>query len=414
MWIKMPCTTEVNLDGSAGTFFLGSVSSLYHQLEPYAGKVQTVYIDPPYLTGDNFEYKLPIGQAGFTKGKPYASLPAYSDKFESRESYLEFLKSLCSTAYKLLCTDGTLFLHLDTRMTAYAKVMLDSLMGEKCFVNEIVWAYETGGRSTHHFSRKHDTILMYRKSPHAYFNIEKVGILRKDKCNNHMKKHIDSNGRSYSTIRTNGKTYTYYDDSLVYPSDVWTDISHLQQRDPQRTGYGTQKPLKLLERIILSSTKPGDCVADLCFGSGTTLLCAAQHERVFLGADASPAALSAARKRLLDHPFTLIAPVNISTSSLDASIADGLGYYEVTLNAFSLDVLPAIVPSDTVLNPLDLVDQWSAGILKDGIFHAKASATRQKGAPVLKDTLEVPMVSGQVAIMIADIRAHRHLFVWED
>ena len=86
-----------------------------------------------------------------------------------------------------------------------------------------------------------------------------------------MRRCVDENGRSYSQITTGGKVYRYYDDAPVYPGDVWSDISHLQQKDPERTGYPTQKPLKLLERLLLPVVREGDMVADLCCGSGTAM-----------------------------------------------------------------------------------------------------------------------------------------------
>ena len=139
---------------------------------------------------------------------------------------------------------------------------IDKIFGEKNFLNEIIWHYQSGGRAKRHFSRKHDNILFYRKSPKHYFNIEAVGKERGTKKRNHMKMQVDNNGKVSWTIKSGGRVYRYYQDSKIYPSDVWTDISHLHQRDPERLGYDTQKPEALLERIILSSSRPGDLVAD--------------------------------------------------------------------------------------------------------------------------------------------------------
>ena len=154
------------------------------------------------------------------------------------------------------------------------------------------------GKGKKHFSRKHDTILFYRKSRDHYFNLEAVGVPRGRTRRNHMKQGIDEEGRVFWSIKSGEKEYRYYEDDKVYPSDVWDDISHLHQRDPERNGYDTQKPEALLERIILSSSRPGDIVADFFAGSGTTLVVAQRLGRNWIGADNGVFSLHTCRKRL--------------------------------------------------------------------------------------------------------------------
>lgn len=150
-------------------------------------------------------------------------------------------------------------------------LLCDEIFGEDMFLNEIVWSYESGGRAKKYFSRKHDTILLYARSKDYHFDLRRVPLVRAEHRKNQMRRCVDENGRSYSQITTGGKVYRYYDDAPVYPGDVWSDISHLQQKDPERTGYPTQKPLKLLERLLLPVVREGDMVADLCCGSGTAM-----------------------------------------------------------------------------------------------------------------------------------------------
>jgi hypothetical protein len=166
-------------------------------------------------------------------------------------------------------------------------------------MNEIIWAYRSGGRATRCYPRKHDTILFYRKSKKVFFNIKAVGQPRGQERRNHMKRFIDEDGRVGFSIRSNGKTYTYYEDSLIYPSDVWSDIEHLQQKDRERTGFLTQKPELLLKRIIAASSEPGDLVLDLFSGSGTTAAAATKLKRRFLAVDQSPVACALLRSRQL-------------------------------------------------------------------------------------------------------------------
>jgi SAM-dependent methyltransferase len=199
---------------------------------------------------------------------------------------------------------------------------------------------------------------------------------------------------------------------------VWTDVSHLQQKDPQRTGYDTQKPLRLLERILLTTTQPGDLAADLCCGSGTTLVAAAKHGRHFLGVDAGAGAVSVTRKRLLDRDFLLEWPCAQSEAKLDADVRPALGFYEVALNGYTLeqDVESGLkkIPAGFPLGPMDAVDQWSAGYLKEGVFVSHGHAARLRHSPELEQVLEVPMLMGQLAIEVVDVLGRKSIWKWEE
>ena len=385
-------------------------------LAPWEGKVRCVYLDPPFLTGETFHMKMRVGQRGLVTGKPAVTLPAYSDKFESPAAYYAQMRELLEAAIRLLSEDGTLFVHVDPRTQARYRILLDELMGEDCFTNEIIWAYQTGGRSMKRFPSKHDVILMYRKSPKSYFDISAVAISRKDNRQNHMKRAVDEEGRTYRTIRTNGKTYVYYDDAPAYPTDVWTDISHIQQRDPQRTGYETQKPQKLLERLILCCTQPGDLCADLCCGSGTTLAAAQALGRRFIGMDSAPTAIACARKRLLEGPVAIDWPATLDQSRLFARVDNGLGFYDITIDEFRLDpdgeATLVKEPAGFPLKSLDSVDHWSAGLYKNSVFYPHAHGLRTTDQE-LPRTLTVPMLTGQVAIEVVDILCRKHLYLWQ-
>ena len=324
------------------------------------------------------------------------------------------LREALRVAYDLLSDTGALFLHLDSRMNAYVRLECDQVFGENNFVNEIIWAYQSGGRAKRHFSRKHDVILFYAKSRALYFDITRVGVPRKDNRSNHMRRTVDENGRPCRTIRAGGKVYTYYDDEPVFPDDVWTDVSHLQQKDPQRTGYDTQKPRALLDRIIRCCTRPGDLVADLCCGSGTALVSASENGCRYLGLDLSRHAISVSRKRLMDSALDIRLPFDQCPAGFKAEIMTGLGYYAVRLLDYTL---PEEIPQDALRQPaglqiagLDTVDQWSVGFLRDGIFHAYASAARRKQTPALPETLELPLLRGTVAVSVVDVLGNRTLW----
>ena len=278
------------------------------ELTPFLGKVQCVYLDPPFMTGDAFTRRRRYGAKGWRTGNPAPAYPAYEDPCKDRGLYLSRLRGMVEQAHRLLAPTGVLLLHLDWRMAAYARLLCDEVFGEKRFLNEIIWAYESGGRAKRHFSRKHDVILVYARSPRYRFDLTRVPLERSAARRNHMRRAVDEEGRSYRSIRSGGKTYRYYEDAPVYPGDVWTDISHLQQRDPERTGYATQKPLKLLDRLLRPFVREGDLVCDLCCGSGSALAAAQQLGCRFIGVDISPEALLVARSRLTQDSVTLLCP----------------------------------------------------------------------------------------------------------
>lgn len=401
----MPCDVEIHaLAGAGGTVMLGTVAARRDALlARYRGQVQTVYLDPPFNTGKRFYLKQRCGDAGWRDGEPFLLLPAYADKWQDDQTYLAMLSDAAETAHALLCDGGSLFFHIDARMHAHVRLLLDGIFGEKNFVNEIVWAYQSGGRSMLHFSRKHDIILFYRKTPGAYFNIGAVGTPRAQSRRNHMRRAVDEDGRAYRAIVSQGKEYRYYDDDLVYPGDVWDDVSHLQQKDPQRTGYDNQKPLRLLERVILSTTRPGDLVCDLFAGSGTTAVAAAAHGRRFLMLDCAETAVAVARKRLIGSALRVDAPCALGAPTVSGGTAQGLGLLEIWLSRYEIE--PGLCPLD--LHGVEAVDQLSAGYLRGREFHAFAGAVRDKQTPALPGHLEIPMLDGRPAVLTVDVLGRR-------
>lgn len=289
--MRIYCNGEHHDIGGPGSFFLArSEKQLPQLIKTYGGKVQLIYLDPPFGTGDAFQ--------GKGEKDDVAKVPLFRDDMPEAE-YLKWMRTILTGCHALLSPTGSLYLHIDWRMSAKLRLMLDDIFGQDNFMDEIIWSYKSGGRATRFFPRKHDTILFYRKSRRVYFNIAAVGTPRGPEPRNHMRRFVDQNGRVGFSVRSQGKLYTYYEDDLIYPTDVWTDIEHLQQKDRERLGYATQKPEALLERIILASSKPGDLVCDLFSGSGTTTAVAVKNGRRFLAVDASPLALITLRKRLL-------------------------------------------------------------------------------------------------------------------
>ena len=379
----------------------GNILKPPEEIKALAGKVQCVYVDPPFMTGDHYERSRPYGTKGWKTGSPTSKFPAFDDRFMSERQYLRLLSRIVSEAYELLTDTGVFYLHLDWRMAARAKLACDKKFGSERFLNEIVWAYESGGRSKKTFSRKHDTILMYGRTKKYRFDITRVPVDRQSRRKNHMARGMDENGRMYSYIRSGGREYRYYDDEPVYPGDVWTDISHLQQRDPERTGYATQKPLKLLERLLLPVTLPGDLVADLCCGSGTALEAAQRLGCRFAGMDLNPQAVAVTLNRLQLKDLTVVCPCGGEAALLAEHDPEAgrftLGGLEVSYPAF---------PAKTT--PMDNLESWDTGEIRDGVFHAEQSFRRSSRYPELQQSLRTQRVIS--AVMTTDAAGVRRVF----
>ena len=288
----------------------------------FAGKINLIYIDPPFMTGRDFK-----------SGEQLA----YSDKWGNNlDVYLQWLYETFALLYQLLAPTGSLYLHLDWRMTHYAKVLLDEIFGFNVnaegpgFKNEIIWHYRSGGRTHKRYARKHDTILFYTKSARYSFHPERISERRGAGKRNHMRKEVDSNGRINWTISSHGRTYSYGEDSLMTPSDVWSDISHLHQKDPERKGYATQKPTALVERIILASSEEEDLVFDCFCGSGITPLTAQQLGRRWIACDSSELAITTTRARLVSaariSPFIMQKLADDPLATGEHPSSDIIGY----------------------------------------------------------------------------------------
>jgi SAM-dependent methyltransferase len=216
-----------------------------------------------------------------------------------------------------------------------------------------------------------------------------------------MARGRDEQGRMFSRITSNGKEYRYYDDQPVYPGDVWTDISHLQQRDPERTGYATQKPLKLLERLLLPVTNPGDLVVDLCCGSGTTLEAAQMLECRYAGIDLNPEAIAVCQNRLQPKNLTVICPCGGEAALLAEQDRES-GRFSIG----GLDISHPAFPAATT--PTDNLESWETGEIRDGTFYAEQSFRRSFRYPELQQILKTEQEI--TAVMTTDAAGVRRVY----
>ena len=398
MRLKPVYAKEEKPHGAAadGLYYLEDArDALPELLENYAGKVQTVYIDPPFASGQTYRMRVCVNAQDWKKGAGSLVQEAYTDPADM-DSAEALLRTLIEGAKALLCDTGLLFVHVDWRLSGRTRRLLDELMGEDHILNEIIWSYQTGGRAKKYFSRKHDSIFLYRKGEEYTFHIENVAVKREGARRNHMRRQVDADGRTFRTIKSAGKIYTYYDDEPAYPGDVWDDLQ-MQQKDPQRTGYDTQKPLRLLERIILCSTDEGDIVADLCSGSGTTVEAAWRSGRRFIGVDKSPMALLSTRRRMLGAQMQVVVPAEMENPELECSlIAQGIGDYEVRIDSIA-------EKTGEQVQGMDRIDGWAVGYMRGDVFESIGVQQRTRVKPKIEWSMTVPVLEGELAVRVNDV-----------
>lgn len=371
----------------------------------HAGQIKLIYLDPPFMTGDRFSMRVRVGAADWRSSKSSMCIDAFSDSM-TRSDYLDMMRDVLEKCRILLREDGMLFLHIDYRTHPYMRLMLDEIFGEDNFLNEIVWVYQTGGRTTRHFSRKHDIILFYRRSAQYDFNIGAVMAPPTTPRSNHMRKHVDPDGRVYRSIKSGGRVYTYYDDDPVAPTDVWNDLPHLQQKDPERTGYDTQKPLSLLERIVKCASREGETVLDPFCGSGTTLEAAKRCGRNFVGIDQSLLVTNILRRRLNGAEYSIEGTDAADAAECRAEARAGVGFYHVEL----MDFHAQAAPDGHEFAPLDDIDNWSIGYIRGNEYHVYEEFFRNRKHPELQTMLNAPVYSGQLAMCINDVYGRRFIF----
>ena len=252
--------------------------------------VDAIYIDPPFGTGD------------VQRGRD----ASYRDVDGDPDGYTARLMPWLSGSHRVLRETGSLFVHLDYRTVHYIKVALDRIFGNARFVNEIVWCYSVGGKSRRGFARKHDTILWYAKSADYAFYPDDIRVARRG--GSHMRVVSDENGQPVQekTDRKTGRVYRYPVSAGKIPEDWWSDIETLNHSDRERNGWPSQKPERLIERVIRAVTQPGELVADWFAGSGTTAAVANRLGRRYLTVDAEADAVERCRERLSPGSATAI------------------------------------------------------------------------------------------------------------
>jgi site-specific DNA-methyltransferase (adenine-specific) len=249
------------------------------------GSANLIYIDPPFNTGGIRRHtgvKVAVAAEGEGDRTGYGGRRYVTERLGTREypdvfdDYLGFLAPRLEEAHRVLAPDGTLYFHIDYREVHYCKVLLDGIFGRECFLNEIIWAYDYGGRPKNRWPAKHDNILVYVKDPDRYvFDRDAVDRIP-----------YMAPGLVTAEKAARGKL----------PTDTWWHTI-VPTNGAEKTGYPTQKPLGILRRIVAASSRRGDTVLDFFAGSGTTGAACLELGRRFILVDSNPDAIRVMRRR---------------------------------------------------------------------------------------------------------------------
>lgn len=364
-------------------------------------KLKLIYLDPPFFSKGDYDAVVKAGDENIRHR-------AYGDRWEKGLS--EYLKMLTSRLYlmrDLLADDGLIWLHLDWHVVHYAKVIMDEIFGEKNFVNEIIWTYKSGGTSKKHFSRKHDTILVYSKTKHYDFY-----PLQEKSYNRKYKPYRFKNVKEY---RDELGWYT-----MVNMKDVW-NIDMVGRTSSERTGYATQKPEQLMRRIIESCTKEGDLCADFFCGSGTFPAVAAQMNRRFIACDAGILAVESTISRLArqntafrvydvkaEQPSSLRVKIKAETEELAAGDKKLVrlsleGVQERGLAKTVGEQSKALVKKVMAEDSLQMIAAWSADFHQQGQVHRPDVIFVRNKAELETECTHIVTAGSRICVKITDI-----------
>ncbi len=357
-------------------------------LPEYVGRINLIYADPPFYTNRRYPARIGRGEDS-RRPQEWQLAEGYPDHWPNLDAYLDMLYPRLILMHRLLAPSGSLYLHLDWHANAYARLLLDEIFGPDRLLNEIIWVYHGPSPIRSAFNRKHDTILAYTKSARYTFNADAV-----------RQPYDASTVKAFAATPKAGFGKKPNLERGKVPEDWWyfPVVARLHR---ERTGYPTQKPQALLERILLASSNPGDLVADFFAGSGTLAVVAARLGRRYIASDVTPRAVQTMHARLAsetDAPFKL----QIGQVDGDAPRGDAPGSFadELSPALISLAVVDAhhmsVTLDASLLADLDLweVDPaWDGGIFRSAVQVARSRRERLAAAkavaPLLTDSAPV-------------------------
>jgi len=322
----------------------------------YKGKIDLIYIDPPFFSERDYNSRLKIGASG---DECFFDRTVFRDRWEQGiDSYLDMLYPRLILMKKLLSSNGSIFVHLDWHVSHYIKLLLDEIFGIENFINEIVWCYSGGSGSRKHFQRKHDLILWYTQGKDYIFNPQyrpyTEGTLQR------------------GLTQVKGTKYSLKKEGAIM-QDWWVDINKiLSPTASENLKFPTQKPLALLKRIISTASKEGSIVADLCCGAGTTGLACEELNRNWIMCDSSDIAINTTQLRLIKKQCAFHlnrlqeSPINSNLLIKDPQIEEydnynyliTVGIYDYILSSDQFKKYPALKR----FSGIDLLSFWAIDI----------------------------------------------------
>lgn len=304
----------------------------------YEGKINLIYIDPPFDSKADYSHKIKIDGTEMTKEPSVIERLAYKDTWAGgTDSYLDMLYPRLQLMKRLLAPNGSIYVHLDYHVGHYVKVMLDEIFGKENFVNEIVWKKYSGvkNQASQKFTTQTDSIFLYSRSGKHTFNQP-----YREMTEGYIKgeyKYVDEQGRRYALLR--GRSYQqtgehkrkYLDEALGSPvTTLWDDEGlQLNTSSAERADFDTQKPIALLERIIATSSNEGELVADFFCGSGTTLLASEKLNRRWIGTELGKVGIQVTRGRLVEQEANPFIVENIGNYQREMIYLSGGRIYEM-------------------------------------------------------------------------------------
>ncbi|MBN1214650.1 MAG: site-specific DNA-methyltransferase [Candidatus Lokiarchaeota archaeon] len=290
-------------------------------LKDYKDKIDLIYIDPPFFTGSEYNKRIFLN-------KQYIKKISYNDKWNNNLNlYLNFLQERLNIMKDLLSKQGSIYVHLDWHVNHHIKLLMDRIFGTVNFRNEIIWFYPAASSQTkRYYVRSYDSIFFYTKTNEYIFNdTPEIYMDYSNRVKDALKK--DQNGIYYHRGGSHDgkklKKKIYLNKRGIFPRDVWIDIPYVRANTPEYQGFFTQKPERLLKRIILASSNKDSIVADFFCGSGTTIAVAEKLGRKWIGCDKNKESIITTWKRLLE--------LNNSNDLLNWN-----DKYKISLNPFKL------------------------------------------------------------------------------
>ena len=360
-------------------------------LPEYEGKVNLIYADPPFFTNKGYAARIGRGEDS-RRPENWQLAEGYNDEWSDMGSYLDMLYPRLMLMYKLLSPSGSLYLHLDWHANSYARLLLDEIFGYENLRNEIIWTYHGPSPIRSAFNRKHDMILFYSKSNQYTFNVDQV--------------RIPYNENTVVTFKSSKKAGFGKTPDLErgkVPEDWWY-FPVVARLHNERTGYPTQKPESLMERIIVASSNPGDLIADFFGGAGTTAAVASRLNRQFISSDTQARALHTTRSRLVldiqekqkeksadfEHSFSVKIQQEEFAELPPLSSLEELGIKSLEVNNGVVTLPPDLISQ---------VDYWEMDPDWDGeVFHSSFQAARPWRKGEIPGSTIIPEKSGEICL----------------